>query len=344
MAFVLLATLRSFEFQDTTAYKDFFVSQIGVGLFAPKQTQFEWGFVFLTRLCTILSGDYRVLFFVQAAIINLIAVSILSKSESKLLLYACFMSFYGMYTTFIIMRAGLAIAFFALGVMRFDKNWPMRLVCFAVSVLFHMSAAVMIVVYLFAYLIRKINIRAEYACITFILLLILFASGVSKDLLIWIRQILMCLNNRPLFIQKAINYITYYVNIVEFSGSTRYLFNTIIFLLAVFTITKYKIKLSPTLRANLVFIFFGLCLESMFGQKMFIVRITDFTNILNLCSIGIIVNNNLSKMKSFDIIGVNGTPDIGKIRTRQWYNFILGEIVVCANIIFLYRIVFVYAI
>lgn len=341
VAFVLLATFRTNAFPDTKAYIEFYNSQIGISLFAPKNTSFEWGTVLLTRLCTLISSSYRMLFFVQAAIVNLIVVIVLKNKDGKLLLYACFMAFYGIYTTFIILRAGLAIAFFALGVLKFEKQWVQRLLCFCIAIVFHISAIPMIVLYLFSCLIKRVNFKAEYVCVIFVALLACYASGTTKYFMILLKNFFELFERDSLLVIKATSYLKKQIEIFSFGLSFRYCLNVLVYLLALYVVQKNKVELSKTMRANIFFVFCGLCLESLLGNGLLIGRLTDFCNVINLSSIGLIIKVNMGQINKFELLSIqNKYAYVGEIKSLQVYSFAIASIFVCMNLVFMYRIAF----
>lgn len=335
--YAVFAAIRSVsEIPDTHAYVKFFLEQTELEFFAPNKSSFEIGFVYLTRVFTLFTSNYRVYFFGIALIIIGMFAKAFENQKYSLIPIVLFLSFYGIYFSFIILRAGLAITFFVYGVMKCDKSIFKTIVFFILSVLFHISSIVMIFAFLLAVCFRKSKLNYMGVIVLLICLLTVYGSGLTSKMLTVLRDFLNSLNMNNLIIGKATSYLTSYIQNFSFGISKRYALNVIMFIIMLYQANTRHLEFTKKQKIINIYILMGFILESLFGNAVLIGRLTDFSNMLNITSVCFIISN-------FAVSKTRGiSPYIKaseKSMVAQKVMFICG-IFVILNLAFIYRIIY----
>lgn len=338
IGFSILACMRETTIPDTVPYINAFNYENQLtSFFAPNISSFETGFVLLTRFIAIFTSSASIYFFIVAMIILSVGAFLFSNQKHFLICFAAFMSFYGIYFSFVILRSGLSIVFFVLAAWRCDNRKILKVVFYILAIAFHRSAIIMLMVYLFAKLFRNAKLNIAVVLPVLLICLLCYAGGLSKIILVLIQNMLEPLVGTNLLFTKAYGYLQSYIAQFEFGLSARYVLNTVIYLITLYLIHKKKLKINKKLTTVLVFVFLGLMLESLFGNQVLIGRLTDFTNTMNLISLAFIIQE-CYNYRSIKVVesDMSVTYKVVKAENYIWVYLVIAFILM--NNLFIYRI------
>lgn len=286
LSFSFYAAMRGMDVSDTMPYAEYFQairSEIFTEGFFAINGRFEIGYEFLTKTIALFTNNTKVYFFLIAIINISLAYNIFSDRNYVIIPLVVYISFFGFYFGFVILRAGISILCFCYGVLKCRKNIIRLLISFAFAFVFHNSAIVAIVFYFLGRIGNK-NIPFGVA---FSIIIVSFAMYVSELFLklmsTEIIHFLESISSSNKIWIKGLGFLKELVPTGQILISKRFVFNIIIYLG-----TKIVISRSPTLKKErnlqiidrlliLSFIMIGL-----FGNGTLIGRLSDYLFIFNI--------------------------------------------------------------
>lgn len=277
--FAYLAMSRDNSIPDTSAYI-FYYNYLSSIPFNLNNSSFEYGFQLLIFICGNLLNLKVNYFFLIIVLINLILVYKSIKNSVKysfetlvnrkylmpyiFVSFLMYISYYGFYYNFIVLRMGLASAAVILSWTYWEQNKLKSIILYGVALFFHTSA--IFAIFGFFFLIKKTVIKKKMKFIWLILIGGIYLSRVSVLLLKVI----------PIFAKIFLNNLGYYSYMNQMlngdnSISLRFVFNYI--LLIVFF---EKINSNIFFEKILNIYMFGMSLIAILWPIIWIERITDF--------------------------------------------------------------------
>lgn len=281
-AFIVLVSFRSLTIPDTYGYASSY-QYLRVGLSNIFMSYYETGFAMFSMLIKMVAGSNYRLFFGVIAVTNLFLVNKLIKKYNinltimPLLIY---LSFYGFYQNYVVLRAGIAFTLLLYAWATFGKNKIASLFLFFLASSFHLSALIGILGYLVIIRSRKISTKV-YLIWLFAIISLYF---LRIDVFIYDFIIETMLEN-GLFNNHR---FLYYINNIRFieGVSYRFLLN---YLVAIFLIFTNKNK--PNFYNDLLNIYMiGMTIVAFFSSFVWIERLTDFFIATNFILIPIAIN------------------------------------------------------
>lgn len=281
-AFIVLASFRSLTIPDTYAYASSY-QYLRVGLSNVFMSYYETGFTIFSMLIKLVAGSNYRLFFGVIAGTNLFLVNKLIKKYNipltimPLLIY---LSFYGFYDNFVVLRAGLAFTVLLYAWSTFRINKIASLFLFVLAASFHQSALIGILGYLV--IIRSRKVSPKIYLIWLFAIISLYFLRIDVFIYDFIIEIMV---ENDLFNNHK---FLYYVNNIKFTEgiSYRFLLN---YLIAIFLIFTKNNK--PNYYHDLLNIYMiGMTIVAFFPSFVWIERLTDFFIATNFILIPIAIN------------------------------------------------------
>lgn len=285
--FILFCSFRSFAYPDTIAYSDYFYQikeSIKINGFFHIDGKFEIGYEFLNKIVAVLGGNDRVLFFVVATISFILMERTFTSDKFVLIPLGAFIVFYGIYFNFVILRAGLAIMFFCYGAIK-CKRKIVKIFLFLISVFFHQSILLAIILYFVAVIPFK-KIKFKTLLIILGTLFIFYYFGLFGYVLKPIINFCMSLDIDIKLWARFMYYLKEY-QFIFFEISIRYIVALVLFIYTNYLIIHNK-KLQENKTLNVVqrLIFYALVISSLMGTgDMIILRFTDMLFIFNIINV-----------------------------------------------------------
>lgn len=266
MAFIfsILATNRSLAIPDTKEYIHIY-ELINSDLFDFQERREEKGFLILIKIFKALGFSVNWFFFCISIINSLILIKALRNLKIDIVIgLAFYMSFYGLYYNFIILRFGLAFSLFILAISYQFRGCNFKSTLFLLlATIFHYIAFLGFLS-LFAKLAKPIFSRKVLILIV-VLSFLLEILGMSNFI---IKPIVNALNNRDSGL-----YVYYMVSAEYISGFS--LRNLVMYLAAIVGLVFFYNELKPYYNI-LVLCVFGVFLQSilssfMWGERLSII-------------------------------------------------------------------------
>lgn len=280
--FIVLVAFRSLSIPDTFGYASSY-QYLRLGLSNVFMSYYEIGFVIYSMLIKIVAGSNYRIFFGVIAITNLVLVNKITKKYNitlTIMPILIYLSFYGFYYNFIVLRAGLAFTLLLYAWSTFHNNKIASLFLFILASFFHQSALIGILGYLVIIRSRKMSLKI-YLIWLFAILALYF---MRIDVYIYDSIIEIMLNN-DLFNNHR---FLYYINNIKLTEgiSFRFLLNYII---AIFLIINKKNK--PSFYHDLLNIYMlGMTIIGFFSSFVWIERLTDYFIATNFLLITLAIN------------------------------------------------------
>lgn len=347
MLFSFVAANRLISVPDTEAYIEYFnVLSIDIqqnGLLHYTEI-FEIGFEMLSRLLLVCGFGHRSIFFIFAFIVSLLGQIVFNDREFPIIVWLLFISFYGIYFSFVILRAGISIMCFCTFIKYIKTKKCGSVISLIVAILFHKSVLFPFLIYLLINVCRfKKSFKREI--IVLIVLTMFYVFSVGNMITI---KILNYLNN---FIQNSLwDRFSYYLQDFEtkiFNISFRLMFNLLIYVFAEYV--RYKNKnliLSSTDFLMNKLIYLGLCLELFCGSNTVIGRIVDYLFIFNVYNLIFIIKylSTYKKYRKYSPVPVasynsNNTLLLKKVKYRVVIMQIVAISFLIVNLFFILRII-----
>lgn len=266
--FSLLAAFRSLEVPDTNAYVYNF-NILTSNLTNVYMSYYEQGFTILSLLIKFLFGSNYKIYFFCITIINTFLISKSTKNlgiRLMLLPTILYLSFYGLYFNFVVIRAGLAFSLLLYSWSIFDNNRIKSMLFFLLACFFHQSSIFTGMVYIILFLKKKLSLDRYVIWIFLIGVLYL----VKLDSLYLGEFIRMFGNSSYLQSQRFIYYLE---NNTMIEGiSIRFLLNYLIGILLILSSRNKDIKYFNFLNIYLL----GMSIIALFSSFTWIERVTDF--------------------------------------------------------------------
>ena len=332
--FSVITANRSMLIPDTIPYYEFFLSQTQItSIFAQNDTRFEIGFVFLTRLIAKLTNNYTIYFFILSIFMLFLAYLAFKDQQLILVTFAAFLSFYGVYFTSVILRAGFAILLFCVAIKQQTKL--KKIIFLIASVLFHYSAIFMAIIFFIVAIFRIRKLKPILIIFTFLICLMLYATGFTKSILELIIRVLEKYKDNYIIL-KVYSYLISYVEKFKFGISMRYLLNVMVMLYSIWFRKSKKLEYTNKEKTILTYIITGMIVESLFGNMMIVGRMTDFSNIFNIYSVSSIATIGCQKKAEFTFYDKRCI--VSNDILERIINYLIILCFVCLNTIFIIRI------
>jgi hypothetical protein len=282
-SFILLASFRSLSVPDTIQYLTSY-QYLKLELSNIFSNSFEIGFEILSIFIKRFAGSNYILFFGVIAGTNLFLINKVITKYGMTLTIApliIYLSYYGFYFNFIILRAGLAFSLLMYSWSLFRNNKIASLILFFISVSFHQSALIGIIGYLVIIISRKVSSKSYIIW----LIVIISLYFIRIDLLLYNFIVTFILENNLFVGNRFIFYIT---NIKFNEGiSFRFLLNFIVVIFLIFT----KVN-KPNYYHDLLNIYMiGMTIVAFFSSFIWIERLSDFLIATNFILITLALNN-----------------------------------------------------
>lgn len=286
LSFSVFAAFRGMAVSDTVAYSEYFIEinkNMTAASFFAIDGRFEIGYEFLTKIIALITNSTRIYFFIIAFINISLAYNIFCDKKYIILPLVVYISFFGFYFGFVILRAGLSILFFCYGVLRCRKNFIKLLFSFILALAFHNSAIVAVVLYFICRL-GKRNISFSFSLLLIAISFSFYVSEIFiKVLNMGAIKFLMSLNINNKIWLKGLGFLQELVPSGQIIIAKRFVFNIIIYLG-----TKYVISKSPSLKKEKLLLIidrlliFAFIMIGILGNGTLIGRLSDYLFIFNI--------------------------------------------------------------
>lgn len=266
MLFIFLASYRSIHIPDTLAYANSYHS---LSLSNVEMSYFEIGFTIYSALIKFISGGNLTVYFgiITATNLLLIYKGLEKINTNKLILpIILYISYYGIYFNFIVLRAGLAFSLLFYAYSIFYENRIKSVVFFLLACTFHQSAVVGIIGYFIIINSKKFSNNAYF--FWFLLIIIMY----------FLRVDIFFYDNIHLFLENTgflkTNHFGYYFDNIKFTSgiSNKFIFNYILGIFMISVRKYYDVKYQNVLNIYMV----GLTIISLFSSFLWIERISDY--------------------------------------------------------------------
>lgn len=237
---------------------------------------FEPGYVLLAKLNYRIFREYYRIFFLFLTILNCLLVSVSIKnfycderetSKYVVLSLIYYISFYGLYFNFIVLRFGLAGSFFLLSLANFKKKNIKSVIFYSMSILCHMSFLIILPFYICVFLQKKIHSKAFY----YIWLLVVGIIYYFRMGRLFTSSILAIIVH---FGEKIFGNYAYYLNNLDLGNSKIAMRFTLNYLMG-FIFVRYGNIKDRYYAVILFFYFIGLSIYSLFSMIELIDRVSD---------------------------------------------------------------------
>lgn len=286
--FCFLAANRSQEIPDTEPYTNFIIfikqSVQSNGVFYYSRGPFEVGFEFVIRILVSIGLDYKSIFFCLALAVSLLGIVVFSDKKTPIIIWLVFISFYGIYFSFVILRAGISIMCFSYFVRYHDKKIVKSIVFLMAAFLFHASVLFGVLVFLLCKLVKRMSLKTEMKFLVLFFIIYVFSLGSSFT------------NYLLTSIDKYISFdlwkrFMYYVN--EFNGekfqiSFRLIVNIFVYCLARWLKPHSE---NPVDILTNKMVFFGIIFNLFLGSNTVVGRMVDFLWIFNVRNYMVVIQN-----------------------------------------------------
>lgn len=294
VAICAIIALRAVRVPDTDEYIGNFMLQ--ADLFNTSVYPYEVGFVYLIHICHLFFGYHYQLFFFVIPLLNfwLLSVSfnkilslyygreINNKLKGLIILYVIYFSFFGLYYNAIVLRAGIAISFVMLSIVKiFESDMKGKIgiypfIYFFAAFLFHMSSVCCIPIFLLSFRKKTLGRNSKLYALFTIFILYLF-SPLLGIIMEPINAMFTLLSNQD---TGGLSKFDYYndSSLYQSSGiSFKFLY---FYLVAVVTCFFYR---KSFVWNKLLDIYIcGLLIWAIFRPIMLIERITDFYLVISV--------------------------------------------------------------
>ena len=275
--FSFLAGSRPNTVPDTNAYIDYTLyiekSVSNYGLFYYTEI-FEVGFEAIIRFLVFLGFNYKNIFFVIALIIGLLGAALFNDKKLPISAWLLFISFYGIYFAFIILRAGLSIVFFACFIKHVKRSKMKAILSLVLSFLFHKSMLFALLIYLVARCFKQKSFKTEM--ILLVCFFIIYITSLGNYLIVGL------INYFDKYIDFSLwNRFVYYLHdfrVGAFNISVRLLVNILVYV-AARAINKGK-KDGYCFTDKLIFA--GILINLFLGSNTVVGRMVDFLLVFNV--------------------------------------------------------------
>jgi energy-converting hydrogenase Eha subunit A len=274
--FAFCAAFRGSYVPDTIAYINSYKS-LNSSLFDFNSLAFEPGFVFFSKLqkC-IFGGSYQLYFFI-ITLLNLFVIYKVIETLNKeinftmdykmnMRLYVTplvlYISFYGFYFNFIILRAGIACSFLLYSWIVFNQNKVKSIISFFLALLFHTSIVFSILA--FPFLFKKNSIKQSYQYLWIFIIGVIYFTGIGHYTTFIFIDLFGKIVGRYAFYIKNIS-------IANEAFSTRFIINYFI-AFGLIWLNRKELFFNRLLNIFLT----GLTLLSLLSGLLLVERITDF--------------------------------------------------------------------
>lgn len=268
LSFSILCATRDINGYDSKLYINYFTKLKDID-FISIEGSYRIGFEYVSKILVwVTNNNYKWIFGIMAAI-NCVIVYFATKKNiiTKVYGYIVYLSFLGLYYSFIVLRQGFAIGLVILAYSYFKESKVKFIICAILAVLFHESALIVLVAYLIFSKELRINKQLCYCLLT--TFLILYNTKVTNLLI------------QPFF--SAIHgifpyvvfykYVLYYKDVVLTNDVS--LFHLFCYGLTFWLIYKSRERKS-VYNTLLVYNLIGLGLLSLFSGTTAIIRLTDY--------------------------------------------------------------------
>lgn len=321
--FSFIAALRGLETADTISYANFYTN-IGTSISdISNQYVYERGYVLANIVMKSLLGNNFRAFFFCLSFFNclLVAFSLKKLGFDRLIIpLILYISFYGVYFNFTILRAGLAFSFLLLSWTYLNEKKNISIVTFLIALSLHSSVLFTLPVYLFIYEKKgtsTLNFQDENSSRTSTIMYIVWSFLILIIYLLRPERILFTVMNwlNTLSSMRESRYYYYFINVKFGEGiSLRIIFNILLSFIFIFKGNMRNIAYKKFLNVYL----FGLTILALFSYFLWIERTTDFYIAIGFILLTFILDEN--KQKIFSII--------------------ITMVLLAINMSFVYRIIF----
>ena len=342
VSFCVLAMFRTNAFADTNIYIGYY-NGIKEGLnfstFFKIDGEFEFGFEFLTKIIAIFRVNHTIYFLIIALLQMFLFRGIVKDSKYSICLLVFFISYFGFYFSFVILRAGFSVLLFLYGITKFQKK-PMKLcLCFFVAFLFHYSVIAAIIFYFIAHFARK-PLKTNTVLVVLVLVFICYYTAIFTEILVKpLFEFLATLNIDHIAWSRFISYSTRSYH-EPYQIAFRYVFLMVIYYFGNKVINSDK-NLKRDKRVIIIdrLYLYGIIICVFLGTGTFVGRINNFLFVLEFFYAGFIVNSIMSVPKN-DLCNIDGKSSIA-LKNRTIDAIIFISMYLTLNIIFFYRFVMI---
>lgn len=207
IVFALFCAERNIKMSDTKAYIQYF-EKLDISSFASFFSidgRYGLGYEFLNKVIKIAFGKNYKIFFASVVILNCLLVYSVTYKTNKIS-FLLYLSFFGIYYNFIVLRQGIAISFAIMALVSLNKNVFKSVIYILIGMLFHETILVLFM-FLIARLIKK-GIKKRTYLIVLTISLILYLTKVT---MVIIQPLLL----KFVFLGKFIPQFKYYITDME---------------------------------------------------------------------------------------------------------------------------------
>lgn len=260
---------RSLATNDAIPYKNYF-DALDVENFFSIDGTYNLLFEFFAKICKVIFGNNYKLYFALIPVVNCLLIYLVVKQfrvYNAIIFTIAYISIFGIYYNYIVLRQGMAITMFLFAIYYFRKNKLIGFLFIVIACLFHESAMFGILVFIPAY-IKKVKSK-RYFYIVLLLAILLYFTKISDKAIISVAQKILHSGLLPGRFNKYLLYLTD----IEYTYDISVLHLLNFIMIALFIHWKRNTRWDDFLLHTILI---GQVFLGLFSTILAIVRVVDF--------------------------------------------------------------------